>query len=205
MNNLLIMGAGGHGKVVADAADAMQKWKEICFLDDHVSSCNGMGVVGKFADLPALRQRFPEVMVAVGDNHMRDILLLQCMELGFRLPIIIHPTSWISKFAKIGHGSVVFANTAINANAQIGYGCIINTAAVVEHDCVIDDCVHLSPNATLAGKVKVGKYSWIGAGATVINDMSVGDNVIIGANSLVINEISSNVTAVGSPAKIIKS
>ena len=205
MNKLIIVGAGGHGKVVADAAFAMQKWEKICFLDNHETSCNGRLVIGEFSDLSSeLKKDFADVVVAVGDNYMRAELLLKIKKLGFNLPVVVHPYSWISGFAEIEAGSFISAGVVINANAKVGFGSIINTSAVIEHDCIIDEYVHISPNVALAGKVVVGKNSWIGVGANVIEGMQIGKNVIIGAGSVVINNIIDNVVVVGVPAKIIK-
>jgi len=209
MSNLLILGAGGHAKVIADAAYAMRTWQSICFLDDKnisntVSPDSKISIVGKFKDLPKLRKDFSDAVVAIGDNKQRARLIAQCQDLGFSLPVIIHHHSWVSKSAKIGLGSVVFAGVVINASAQIGVGSIVNTAAIIEHDCIIEDYVHISPNAALAGAVKVGEYSWIGIGASVIHKITIGRNVIIGAGAAVIGNISDNVVAVGVPAKIIK-
>lgn len=204
MSNLLIIGAGGHGKVVADAASSMQKWDKICFLDDSVISSNRMAVVGRLDYLSELTKDFSDVVVAIGDNYKRSELLLKSRNLGFNLPAIIHSHAWISSSAEIGAGSVVFAGAIINAGAKIGFGSIINTSAVVEHDCVIDDYVHISPKAALAGRVRVGECSWIGIGANIINGIQIGENVIIGAGSVVIDDIEDNVVVVGVPAKVIK-
>lgn len=203
-NKLLILGAGGHGKVVADAAQSMQQWSDICFLNDTTVSDYPYKIIGDFASLVNWRSDFSQIVVALGDNKKRARLVQQCKQFDFTLVTIIHSTAYISNSAVIGCGSVVFAQAVINAGAIVEEGCIINSAAVVEHDCVIKDYTHVSPNAALAGGVIVGEYSWIGIGSNIIEKTIVGRNVIIGAGSVVINNIPDNCVAVGVPAKVVK-
>jgi len=205
IRKLLILGAGGHGKVVADAASAMQYWEEIAFLDDDEKKGNlPYKVLGSMRQLPEFIKSFSTVIVALGNNHKREELLKKSAELGFILATIIHPRAYVSKYAAVEPGTVVFAHAVINPYAKVGFGSIINSAAVIEHDCVLDTAVHISPNAALAGAVTVGKYSWIGIGSNIIEKITIGDNVIVGAGSVVIENIPNNSIVVGVPAKVIK-
>jgi len=205
MKKLLVIGAGGHGKVVVDTAQETGQWNEICFLDDDVNKKNALcKIIGAVNRLPDFLAEFSEVIVAIGDNKKRKQLLAWASELGYAIATIIHPRAFVSKFASVEKGVVIFAQAAINADSKIGFGGIINTSSTIEHDCVLGACVHISPNAVLAGGVKINEQSWIGAGSSVIEGVEIGVNVIIGAGSVVINDVVDNVIAVGNPARVIK-
>lgn len=204
MRKLLIVGAGGHGKVVADAALKMQRWKEIYFLNDFLVTDYPYLIIGKFQDLNQFYGEFTDVFVALGNNQKRSELLLQAKKIGFKLQTIIHPTAIISNSTKIGEGSLVCAQAVLNPFSTVGIGCIINTAAIIEHDCIIDDYVHVSPNAALAGGVSVGAYSWVGIGSNIIEKIKIGKNVIVGAGAVILNDVQDNVKVVGVPAKVMK-
>ena len=207
MTVLSIIGAGGHGKVVADAAIASGEWSQIKFYDDSYPSrqnCLDFSIAGTVEDLISSSDS-SAVIVAVGNNLLRINLIHRLKNCGFRIATIVHPSAVISRYAKVGEGSVVFAGAIINANASVGIGCIVNTRAVIEHDCNLDYAVHISPAAALAGGVKVGALTWIGIGAAVIQGIDIGENCIIGAGASVINDIPANLKAVGVPAKIMNS
>lgn len=206
MNGLLIVGAGGHGRVVLDTALEMGKWEKIAFLDDYKTGSNiyGCAVIGRINQAREFLNDYEDVAVAIGDNFMRVQLLKRFMELGFNLPVVKHPQAFISKNAEVESGTMIFAQAAVNVGAKVGFGCIINTASVVEHDCILGDGVHLSPGVRLGGEVRIGKYSWIGIGASVIHRIAIGEGVIIGGGAAVINDIEDYVTAVGVPARVVK-
>lgn len=206
MSSLIIFGASGHGKVLADIAFSMGRWDNIEFYDDRWPSLNfnsTIEVIGDSSKLFSLKTR-PELVVAIGDNRVRFAKQSEFISHGFKLATLIHPFTYISRSAKIHHGTVIMPGAVVNSNATIGSGCIINSNAVVEHDCELGPAVHLSPGSCLAGGVKVGQYSWLGIGSSVIQLKTIGKNVIIGANAAVISDMPDNVTAVGVPAKIIK-
>lgn len=203
MKKLLIIGAGGHGKVVADTALESEKWDKICFLDDNNVDCGPYEMLGNTSQLPQFIAEF-SVIVALGDNKKRGQILSWAGELGCEFGTVIHPRAFVSKSSEIALGVVVFAHAVINANSKVGFGCIINTGAIVEHDCILDDCVHVSPNVAMAGGVKVGGYTWIGIGSSIIENVNIGSNAIVGAGAVVINDVPSNVIVVGNPAKVIK-
>lgn len=206
MTALLIAGAGGHGRVVADCASEAGCWTEIAFLDDAFSGdVLGWPVVGKLADAPSLLSRYRNIVVAVGDNRRRIELLQEFSRQGFQLPAIVHPTASISKKAVMEKGSVVFAQAAVNIGSRIGSGCIINTGVTVDHDCELGEGVHLSPGVHLAGEVRIGPYSWLGTGTVVINRIRIGEKAIIGAGTVIVKDVGNNVTVVGVPGRVIKS
>lgn len=206
MSRLVIVGAGGHGKVVLDAAVCSGRWQQIGFIDDSEpakTECLGYPVLGTFANLLASQDK-PDVVVAIGNNQARLAKATQLLDAGFTLVSVIHPNAIISAFAQIDVGSVVFAGAVVNPGAQLGKAVIVNSQAVIEHDCVLHDGVHISPNAALAGGVTVGRCSWVGIGACVIQQVTIGGDVMIGAGAAVTKSIPDGVTAVGVPAKVIQ-
>lgn len=192
MRNLVIIGAGGHGKVCAEIAMAMKKWKNIYFLDDcfpRVRKCLNFEIVGKTNDFNKFKEA--DFFVAIGNNKVRSEFLLTLEKLDINIITLIHPSSIISTYSKIGDGTSIHQNAIINTDSKIGRGCIINTNAIVEHENYIDNFVHLSPGVNLGGQVKIGEYTWLGIGSTVINNINIDHEVIIGANSLILSDIKS--------------
>tara|TARA_R110001606_G_scaffold195473_2_gene343129 strand:+ start:12052 stop:12678 length:627 start_codon:yes stop_codon:yes gene_type:complete len=201
---LAIVGASGHGKVIADIAELLGF--TVKFYDDAYPSKTNIEhwpIYGTGADLIALNTTNAtpiDVVVAIGNNEIRQQKIKLLQQNNFNLVMLIHPTAIISQYATIAKGTVVFAGAIINAFAKVGVGCIINTSAVVEHDCTIGDFTHICPNVALAGGVVVGSKSWVGIGSQVKQLVSIGDNCLIGAGSTVVKNIPDNVTAFGSPA-----
>lgn len=200
MKQLVIIGASGHGKVVADIA-RKNGYDEICFLDDNESltDCGGYPVVGKSSEW----NRFDcDIFVAIGNAKIRERIMGELTEQS--VPILIHPNAVIGENVSVGMGTVVVAGAVVNPGAMIGRGCIINTGASVDHDCRIDDFVHVSVGAHIAGTVQVGKRTWIGAGATVSNNLNICGDCMIGAGAVVVKNITEMGTYVGVPARRIK-
>lgn len=204
-DRLIIIGASGHGKVVADIALQMNRWKTITFFDDNESleSSFGLDVSGTSTQAIA-HTKDADVFVAVGNNAFRERLYAQIEAKGSKLPVLIHPHAIIAPDVKLGDGSVIMAGVVINASSKIGKGCIINTSATVDHDSIIEDFVHVSPGVNLAGGVTIGKSSWIGIGSIISHNLSVTDNCMIGAGAVVVKDITEPGTYVGVPAKRIK-
>ncbi|MCP2227994.1 MULTISPECIES: acetyltransferase [Pseudomonas] len=205
MKKLAILGASGHGKVVADTAECCG-WQVIEFFDDawpQVSSIGVWSVVGNTSELLNRITEFDGVLVAIGNNGVRRSKIDELKALGAKLPVLAHPSSIISRYAKIGPGTVVFASAVVNAYASVGEGAILNTGCSVDHDCILGACVHISPGARLAGAVSVGDGSWIGIGACVRQVLQIGSNVMVGAGAAVVCNISDNMTVAGVPARAI--
>lgn len=203
MKKLLILGAGGHGKVILDLSLRADRWDEISFLDDRDIGTHilGYSLIGKIKDYIDYRE-YTHAIVAIGNNDTRLRLTKELVEIGYEVPTLIHPSAIVSPFSRIGVGSVVLPQAVIHTSAQIGSAVIINSGAIIEHDCQIDDGVHLSPRATLGGGVKIGEKSWIGMGANIIQEMSIGREVTIGAGSVVINHVGDGALVVGVPGKM---
>lgn len=200
---LALLGASGHGKVVADAA-LMAGWSSVHFFDDAWPTVLQNGpwqVEGNTASLLTALDRFQGVLVSIGNCPIRWQKFQQLEEAGALLVSIVHPAAVLSKYATLGAGSVVMAGAVINADARIGPAAIINTGATVDHDCVLDSAVHVCPGAHLSGSVVVGHGSWVGVGAAVKQGVSVGRSVMVGAGSVVVTSVGDGVTVVGNPAR----
>ncbi|MBL4932603.1 NeuD/PglB/VioB family sugar acetyltransferase [Clostridium paridis] len=168
-NNLLILGAGGHGRVVAEAAELQGIWDDIAFLDDrdNLNKVLNFNVVGKIADYKKFRNKFNYVIVAIGNNEFRLELIDKLKEENYELAVIIHPTAIISKYATIDEGTVILAGAVVNTSTSIGNGCIINISAVVDHDCKLGNGVHVSSGAIVRSMCTISDLSYIDAGSLV--------------------------------------
>lgn len=201
--HLAILGASGHGKVVADVAEQVG-WQSVTFFDDAWPQLeeNGPWIVQGDTDaLLRLISDFEGVVVGIGNNRIREEKHSELMIAGANLVSIVHPSAVVSPHAVIGAGAVVFANAVVNSCAVVGAGVIVNTGAVVEHDCVIGDFAHISPNAVLAGGVMLGQQAWVGASASVRQLISVGQASIVGMGAVVTKDVEPGVTVVGNPAR----
>lgn len=204
MSLLLIIGAGGHGKVVADVALETGEWDEVVFLDDDWPNKKKNGcwdVLGTAQDFIAWKDRCTSAVVAIGNNRVRFELQAKLITAGFNLATIVHPSAHVSRYAKLGVGSVIFAQAVINVDAVVGDAAIINTAATIDHDCILGSAVHVAPGGSIGGGVMVGDFSWIGIGASVKHYITLGQNVTVGAGAAVVCNIGNNMTVVGVPAR----
>jgi sugar O-acyltransferase (sialic acid O-acetyltransferase NeuD family) len=201
---LLIAGAGGHGRVVADAALATQAYSSLAFLDDRPSktvTVEGWPIIGSLDRLEELNADFGHFVAGLGDAAMRIDLLRRARRARFRCASIIHPTATVSRHCFIDEGTVVMAGACINVGARISAGCIINTGATVDHDCLLSEGVHICPGAHLAGNVEIGPRAWFGIGAVARQGIRIGANAVIGAGAVVIRDVPDNVTIAGNPAR----
>lgn len=193
-NRLIIIGAGGHGKAIADNA-LKNGYTDICFIDDDaVGTCLDFPIIGTSADITELNDGKTDFIIGIGNNAIRKEI---AEKYSVNWVSLIHPSAQIATHVSIGKGTVVMAGAVINVCATVGSHCIINTHAVVEHDNVVEDYVHISPNAALGGTVRIGKETHIGIGATVINNIEICANCIVGAASLVLRNINKNGTFYG--------
>ena len=202
MKRVVIIGAGGHGKVVADIIQRAGD-QVVGFLDDNLevpdlfAGFPVMGTVEHYREYISL-----EFVIAIGNAVIRERIANQLR--GVSWYTAIHPMAVVSEIGVgIGAGTVVMAGAIINAGTMIGQHCIINSGAVVEHDNVLEDYVHVSVGAKLAGTVYVGKASWMGVGACVSNNQSICAGCMIGAGAVVVESIKKAGTYVGVPAKML--
>ncbi|CAJ0681132.1 Putative acetyltransferase EpsM [Ralstonia mannitolilytica] len=202
MNRLALFGAGGHGKVVADAALAAG-WTDIVFFDDawpRLKSNGHWPVVGDFDALMGRAYPFQSVHVSIGNCAVRLRKQQELQAAKIELATIIHPRACVSQFAHVGMGSAVMAGAVVNVDTVIGDACIINTGATVDHDCRLAAGVHVCPGAHLSGNVTVGARSWIGVGAIVRQGISIGDDAMAGAGAVIVKAVGNGLTVVGCPA-----
>ena len=199
---LLIIGASGHGKVIADIAMKMKKWKEITFLDDDetINTCIGFEVIAKTKDAINYRDE-ADFFVAIGDNSIREDIQEKLEKKGASIATLIHPNAVIASNVEIGMGTVIMAGVVINSSSKIGKGCIINTSSSIDHDNVIEDYIHISPGVHLAGTVKIGRNNWIGVGSAVSNNVKICSGCIVGAGAVVVKDITEPGTYIGVPAR----
>lgn len=203
MKKLAILGASGHGKVVADTAECTG-WDHIDFFDDAWPSTQQNGiwpVKGSTAELIFQLNEYDGVCVAIGNNVIRQRKVEELIALGSALPVLIHPMAYVSPHASVGPGSVVFAGAVVNAGVQIGSGAILNTGCSVDHDCILGEAVHISPGARLAGGVVVGMRTWVGIGASVKQLVNLGADVTVGVGAAVIHDVTASTIVVGVPAR----
>ena len=199
---LLIFGAGGHGRVLVDAALLMHRWSRIVVSDRKLPEnqselLTGIGLL----TVTAAQALDPSVHVAIGNNQFRQ------REAGAwgheRLVSVVHPTAVISVFSSMGAGCFIAAAAVIGPSAQLGIGVIVNHGAVVDHDVEIGSFSHIAPNASLGGHVKLGQRVLIGSGAVVLPSIVIGDDVTVGAGSVVNANLLESGTYAGIPARKI--
>jgi len=207
MQILAILGASGHGKVIAEAALLSGEWADVVFFDDAYPSLKKVeswSVVGNTQDLIDQPDTYSGVVIAIGNNETRVSKQAELLQHRCNIVSIIHPSAIVSPSAIILPGSVVLAGAIINPFCKIGEACILNTGATIDHDCQLSSGVHISPGVNLAGGVLVGRASWLGIGSCVKQLVSIGENVIVGAGAAVIKDTPNNCTLVGVPAKAIQ-
>lgn len=200
-NKLLIIGASGHGKVVADVALKMNKWRSIAFLDDDESIQSSMGieVIGSSKEAFA-HVDDAEIFVGIGNNAIRKKIQERLEAEGASIPTLIHPNAILGKQVEIDFGTVIMAGVVINCSTKIGKGCIINTGATIDHDNIIENFVHVSPGVHIAGSVRVGEGTWLGIGSSIINNVNITSDCLVGAGAVVISNIVETGIYVGVPA-----
>lgn len=199
---VIIIGAGGHAKVIADIIEKSGD-QIVGFLDDKIEKntiiVKGYKVIGDLNNrfLLSIANKDYEFITAIGDNKKRKEISTSP---NLKFYTAIHPSAQIGLDVKIEEGTAIMANVCINSSARIGKHCIINTGAIIEHDNIIENFVHISPNATLGGTVKVGENTHIGIGSVVKNNITICQNCTVGAGAVVVKNIEKEGTYIGVPA-----
>lgn len=207
---IVIWGASGHALVVADIVRLQGHYEIVSFLDDvnvHEAGAEfcGAPVLGGREQLDILAQQgIGHIILGFGNCEARLHLSQVVRSKGLQLATAIHPQAIIATGVSVGPGTVVAAGAVINPGCKIGENVIVNTCSSVDHECVIDDGVHICPGVHLAGNVQVGHASWIGIGATVKDHVRIGARTIIGAGAVVVNDIPDGVIAYGVPTKVVR-
>lgn len=206
----IVLGAGGHANIVLDIL--RQNQKEVYGLTDADFQtgdiCMGYPVLGTDDILEELFQRGIKNAVMgighVGNYQIRNKVYSAAKKIGYVFPNIMHPKAVISETARMGEGNLFAAQCVLNPEAEAGSLCIINTGAVIEHECRIGDGVHIAPHATILGAAVVDDNAFIGAGSVILPGIHIGQNCIIGAGSIVINDVDDNSVVVGNPGRLLK-
>lgn len=199
--DILLYGAGGHGKVVLDAINRLGLRAVIADDDMDKTGRNLMGI-------PIMRMDnindMKTVHVAIGDNVTRKMIVNKLLNSGWELETVIHPLAVISEHSEIKRGTFLAASVIVGPDTEIGQCTIVNHGAVIDHDCIIGDFCHIAPNSTLGGAVVIGDSVLIGSGSVILPGVCVGDEAIVGAGAVVTCDIDSGKVVVGMPAAEIK-
>jgi acetyltransferase EpsM len=207
---LVIWGASGHARVVADIVRLQNLFEIVGFLDNVTPQRRGeifagKPILGGTEQLEPLSKAGVSFMIlALGDGRARRQLANSSRNAGFQLACAIHPKAIMAEDVTPGLGTVVAAGAVINPGCQIGENVIINTGATVDHDCIIGEGAHVCPGTHLAGWVKVGAGTWVGIGSTVIDRIEIGAESTVGAGSVVVRNIPPGVVAYGVPARVVR-
>ena len=208
VERLVILGAGGHAKMVIDVARSQGRYEPVlCLARDVDPAQRVLGVEVAIEDQQRLRElqlagvaAFP----AVGDNKIRRKLLVNLQQLGFHVPTLVAANAWLSPSAQLGAGTVLMPGATVGSDARVGNGVIINTHASIDHDCHLADYCHVGPGTTLAGNVRLGEAAFMGAGSVVIPEQTIGAGAIVGAGGVVVTQIPDDELWVGCPARFLK-
>ncbi len=208
--DLVLIGGGGHCKSVIDVAKRMNCFDNIVITDPSIecgTQILGCTVVGTDDCLESLYQQgFKYAFITIGNvgiNPLREKIAEKLFALGYKFPVIQDPSANVSDSAVIEEGTFVGKNVVVNSEVKIGRFCIINTGAIIEHECCVEDFTHISVGAAICGNVNISKNCMVGARSTVIQGLNIGSNSIVGAGAVVINDLPDNCTAVGIPARIL--
>ena len=200
--HVYVIGAGGHAKVVISTIRSMQLFSIAGILDDDESRWNreimNEKILGPIDLLDGLKN--PSAILAIGDNATRASIAKRFSRVKWQ--VIIHPSAWIDPTVAIGEGTVIFAGSVVQPETIIGKHCIVNTAVSIDHDCYIEDCVHIAPGTNLAGSVNIGKGTFLGTGTRVIPNTSIGQWAYLGAGTVVVKDLPDRIMAFGIPARI---
>ena len=201
MKELVIIGAGGHGRVIADIAQKLGAYERISFLDDgEAKESMGLPVVGKVAEMDKYAKQ-ADMFVAIGNSKARGEFIERLLAMGANVPVLVHPSAIIGACVEVGAGTAIMAGAVINPCSKLGKGVILNTCSSVDHDCIIGDYCHIAVGVHVAGTVTLGEKVWLGAGVTVKNNVVICDDCVIGAGAAVVKDITESGTYIGVPAK----
>lgn len=207
MKKIIVIGGGGHAKVVISILKKLGNYKVAGYTDiDNKGNILGVQYLGNDETLEGLFLNKNIKNAAIGIGQIKNVesrkeAIENLTKIGFEFPVIISPNAVVNEDVKIGQGTVVMDGVIINSSSIIGDFSIINTKSSIDHDCKIGDYVHIAPGVTISGGVTIGRNSLIGTGATIIQYKGIGENIIIGAGSVVVNDLIESGTYAGIPAR----
>jgi sugar O-acyltransferase (sialic acid O-acetyltransferase NeuD family) len=211
IENIVVIGASGHAKVVLDIVEKAGRHRIVGLIDsfkERGATCGGYSVIGTERDLAEMVRRgdVHGGIIAIGDNWGRYTLMQRILELvpGFHFATAVHPSAQLGRNACIRRGSVVMAGAVINSDTRVGEFCIVNSNASLDHDCAMGDFSCLLPGATVGGDVRIGRFSVVALGARVIHGITVGEHVVVGAGATVLSDLPDRSVAWGTPARIVR-
>ena len=208
--DIVIIGAGGHGRVVLDIIRAENKHRPVGFLDGNEllkgQSVDSLPVLGDIMNTEQLKYKgVTGAIIAIGDNRIRREYATLVENCGLELINAIHPTANIASASQIGNNVVIAAGAMLCAHCRIGDSAILNTGSIVDHESVIGTAAHICPGSRLAGRVMVQSGAFVGIGATVIQNITIGTDAVVGAGAVVIRDVPAGCTVVGVPARMVRS
>jgi len=209
MDKIIVIGGGGHAKVVISILKKLNKYSIVGYTDfENKGNILGARYLGTDDILEKYFQNEKILYAALGigqikSSGLRRSIVKKLKDIGYKLPAIVSPQSIINEEVEMGLGTVVMDGVVINSGTKIGDYSIINTKASIDHDCIIGKFTHIAPGAVLSGEIHIGNNSFIGTGASIINGIKVGENCIIGAGSIVIDNLTKTGTYIGNPARSI--
>lgn len=211
--DVLLLGAGGHCKVIVDAIKSWHGDFNIIGVTDNdetkfEQTVLGIPIIGNDGIIWDLFEcGLRKVFISIGmvkNYHPRNKIYHKISDMGFELVNVIHGTSIISKTVTIGKGNAILAGSILNTEVKIGDNCIVNSGSIIEHECIIGNNVHIAPGVSISGQVSIEDNCMIGVGASLIQGVRIGEGSIVGAGSVVTKDIPPNCVAVGAPAKVIR-
>jgi sugar O-acyltransferase (sialic acid O-acetyltransferase NeuD family) len=202
---VLVVGAGGHGQVIADlllaSARAGQPVDFVGYVDDHVLNATGGPVFGPISTASQIPH--DRIVIAIGDNHGRASIAERLRAAGELFAVVRHPTAIVSDTVTLGDGAMICAGAIVSVGASVGRGVILNTGCSVDHHSRIGDHAHIAPGVRIGGEVTVGERALVGIGAVILPRVTIGDDAIVGAGAVVTRNVPPRVTVVGAPAKAL--
>lgn len=200
---IIVIGAGGHAKVVIEALRAMGRVITGLIAPElEGTRVLDVPVLGGDGMLPRLRaEGILDAALGVGDNRLRGALAERLLALGFKLPAVLHPAAWVSPSSVLGMGAVVLQKAVLSAEVTLGQAAVVNSGAVVEHDGEIWEAAHIAPGCALAGHVRVGARTLVGIGSVIRPGIVIGADVVVGAGAVVICDVPASTTVMGCPAR----
>lgn len=206
---IVIIGAGGHARVIYTILKTSHQYNIQGFLDKRQESIGEVigehEVIGCYRDFSEIRNRgVCNAAIGIGDNAIRNRIANSLLACGFQLPVLTHHSAKIDYDTSIGAGTIIALGATIGCLAKVGPYSIINTGTTIDHECIIGRSVHIAPGSHIAGKVEIGDGTFIGIGTSIADNIKIGKGVVVGAGSVVLDPIPDHTLAVGSPARIVR-